>query len=275
MQSYDFDCISDIHLDFYVKVNDPEKKIRKNIKEFVKTMLPEQPKSILIIAGDLGHYNHQNKWLIEELKKYYSFILLVAGNHDYYLISSNISKKYNSNSLKRIEEMKSICNQIEGVYYLDGNIVEIDGIKYGGVGMWYDYSYSSKVFGKSKDSTYDLWKEVMNDSKLIKGMGSFYQLEFFNSEKEKLDNILDKIDVIITHVGSDWSRISHEYKFDHTTSFYYFDGEEFLNRVEDKVWIFGHTHERYDYELFGCRFINCSLGYPSERKNRKIVNIIK
>lgn len=270
---YNFDCISDIHLDFYVRVDNPEPKVRKNIKEFVKTILPETQQEVLVIAGDLGHYNHQNLWLLEELKEYYKYILLVAGNHDYYLVSSNVSSKYKSSSLNRINEMKQLCSKLSDVHYLDGDIFIHNGIRYGGVGMWYDFSYSNKVFGKSKDAIYSLWKDVMNDSRLIKGMGSFYDLDLFTEEDIKLNTIIDYSDVLITHVGCEWSRIPHEYKFDHVTSFYYFNGEDYFNKISNKVWIFGHTHKRYDYEAHGCRFINCSLGYPSEKRHNKIVNI--
>ncbi|MNP56646.1 hypothetical protein D3C76_1513890 [compost metagenome] len=37
----------------------------------------------------MGHYNKQNYRFLEKLKEYYSYIILVTGNHDYYLISKS------------------------------------------------------------------------------------------------------------------------------------------------------------------------------------------
>ncbi|WP_179212510.1 metallophosphoesterase [Brevibacillus brevis] len=84
-----FDLISDVHLDFWVKVENPLHKMVPQIKNFMKGILPDVHHKTLVTAGDLGHYNWQNKILIEELKQIYEHILIVAGNHDYYLASAN------------------------------------------------------------------------------------------------------------------------------------------------------------------------------------------
>lgn len=270
---YNFDLISDIHLDFYVDVRHPELKMRKRIKEFVNSILLEEKQKVLIIAGDLGHYNHQNIFLLEELKNFYEHIILVSGNHDYYLVSSSVKNKYKSDSMKRISEMRNNASKIENVHYLDGDIIEIDKVKYGGVGMWYDFSYGKFSFGKSQEALFNKWKEVMNDSQLIKGLDFFSDFKEADKEKEKLDLIIDDSDIVITHVGPEWSRIPHEFKYDVCTSFYYFDGRPYFDKIEDKVWVFGHAHYRNDYDMHGCRFINASLGYPSERKSKRIVNV--
>ncbi|MGG1659511.1 metallophosphoesterase family protein [Brevibacillus sp. NRS-1366] len=267
-----FDLISDIHLDFWVKVENPKHKMLPQIEDFINSILPDNPQNVLVIAGDLGHYNWQNQLLIKELKQVYEHILLVAGNHDFYLVSTNQEKQYQGKSTKRVLEMKELCKEVMNVHYLDGNIIEIDGVKFGGVGIWYDFSYGMKELGYTKEALYSKWWEVMNDSRLIKGLLD-KSFTFADEEKKKLDSIVDESDVIITHVGGDWSRVIGNYKFDSVTSFYYFDGSNHFSKLEDKVWCFGHTHQRYDYDAYGCRFVNASLGYPSEGKGRKIVQI--
>ena len=271
---YNFDLISDIHIDFYIDIRKSEEKMRKKIEEFTKSILPEKINSPLIIAGDLGHYNRQNIFFLEELKKYYENIILVNGNHDYYMVSNNVRKKYNNDSKKRAFEMKKEAEKIKGIHYLDGDIIELNGIKFGGVGMWYDFSYGKQVFGMTQESLFSQWKKVMSDYKYIKGLQFYDDFREADKEKEKLDKIIDESDVIITHVGPEWSRIPNKYKIDVDTSFYYFDGKPYFDRIENKLWLWGHTHERYDYNMYGCRFINASLGYPSEKNNRKIINVI-
>lgn len=267
-----FDLISDIHLDFWVKVDSPIHKVENRIAEFVDGLLPTNAQKVLVIAGDLGHYNWQNQLLLKQLKQMYEHILLVAGNHDYYLVSTNQEKQYLGRSMNRVIEMKEMCRELENVHYLDGDIIEIDSIKYGGVGMWYDFSYGMKELGYSKEALYSIWWDVMNDSRLIKGLLD-KSFAFADVEKKKLDSIIESSEVIISHVGGDWSRVIGNYKFDPVTSFYYFDGSKYFSSLKGKVWCYGHTHQRYDYDAYECRFVNATLGYPSEGKGRRIVQI--
>ncbi|WGV60121.1 hypothetical protein QIH01_02985 [Brevibacillus brevis] len=157
---------------------------------------------------------------------------------------------------------------LTNVHYLDGDMVEIDDITYGGVGMWYDFSYGMKELGYSEEALYSKWWDVMNDSRLIKGLLD-KSFTFADEEKKKLEAIIDSSDVIITHVGGDWS---NAYR-DLVSSFYYFDGSPYFSKLSGKVWCFGHTHQRSDYVAHGCRFVNAALGYPGEGKRRSAVHI--
>ncbi|MFE6074197.1 metallophosphoesterase [Paenibacillus sp. NPDC057886] len=62
---------------------------------------------MLVITGDLGHRNKQNYALLCALKRYYTHILLVAGNHDYYLVNSKERYKLQT-SINRWVEMKAL-----------------------------------------------------------------------------------------------------------------------------------------------------------------------
>ena len=54
---------------------------------------------------------------------------------------------------------------------------------------------------------YEIWQATMNDGIYIKRLGSFYLLDYYIEQKEKLSSILGKSDVIVTHVGPDWSQV--------------------------------------------------------------------
>lgn len=266
---YNFDLISDIHLDFYLKPNESDIKLNVKMDSFIRRILPENQQKVLIIAGDLGHYERQNKLFLEKMKQFYEHIILVSGNHDYYLVSNSIKKRYNKRSVNRIKEMKKISSEIKNVHYLDGEIIEIDGVKYGGTGMWYDFSYGQKELETNKEEIYTLWWNIMNDNQYIYPMNIEISLEMFENEKNKLNAIIEKSDVVVTHVSPIWNNLLR----DLTTSFYSFDGSEFFNKISQKVWVYGHIHERSDFENYNCRFVNASFGYPEESKNRKIENI--
>lgn len=267
-----FDAISDIHLDFWAKWESNMLKNEKALDNFIEKLLPENKNELLIIAGDLGHTNKQNKIFLEKLSKEYKKILLVPGNHDYYMVSRNISGKFNNNSIKRWENMKELINEIDNVIVLEGDIYEYQGIKFGGCGMWYDFTFSQKVWGHSYEMIKSQWKSVSNDSVLIKGL-PFRTLEMFEKEKNKFESIIDDSDILITHVPPDFKQ-PPKYAMEQSNSFYYFNGDPYIDKIENKLWLFGHTHERYEYEAYGCKMMCVPLGYKGEfKEDRKIINI--
>lgn len=268
-----FDYINDIHLDFWVNIDPNKDKHVKKIAEFTRSIVPNFPSNTLVIGGDLGHYNHQNVLFLKELRKFYKDIVLVFGNHDFYLLSNNSKKKYKNNSLNRSKEMMEITSDIQGIHYLDGDTIDINGTRFGGVGMWYDFSFELNNRSGDFDTAFDLWSSLSNDYKMIKGFPKL-TLDMFNSEKEKLDKIINESDVIITHVGPDVSLSPYFNEMELYNSFYFFDGSDYFNSIANKMWCFGHIHYDLDTIKYQCRFINHALGYPDESPKKKIKTIL-
>jgi len=278
------DFISDIHADFWIKEKDISKlKFGIQLQDFIKNVLMPADKDyelgeVLIIAGDLGHYNKQTKALLKELKKIYDNILVVFGNHDLYLVSNGQISKYDSKSENRLVELKEICEEL-GVHYLDGDVVEINGVKFGGTGSWYNLEVSSDI---------ERWKKVMNDSRKIysgfapKPYGNYYNgtlydqpslnwktQDFWHKEKAKLLEVAkEKCDVFITHIAlnepTKEEGMHDEYLNDPNNVFYYTDNIELLKMSECKIHIHGHTHQELDYIKEGIRILCNPLGYPSD-----------
>lgn len=263
-----FDLISDIHLDFWIRGMGIS-----GIDPFVKSLLPQEISNVLVIAGDLGHSNDQNYHLLKALKNYYAHILVIAGNHDYYLVNSKERYKHHT-SIKRWTQMKELMSSLENVIALEGNRCEIDGVRFGGTGMWYDFSYGIQVLGRSLSFMLEHWASRMNDINYMTGLPR-RTLDMFWEEKKKLDQIIHDSDVIITHVSPDWSHIDERYRIDPVSGFYYFDGSQYMEQIEGKIWCTGHVHLSHSYMHQGCWFINNALGYPDEnnRPQGKIVNI--
>ncbi len=274
---------SDIHIDFWVDIKNTENKQIKQITELVETCLPETSSDTILIAGDIGHYNRQNELLFKVLRKYYKHVLWVFGNHDLYMISNNISKKFKHNSWNRLNDMIERSNNIEGVYYLDGNIIEINGVKYSGYGMWYDGSYALNHFAMSYEKQLDYWLTYMNDANLIKDPNTFNNLidwKLLSSEAKTLaKQSISECDVFMSHVGPDSSRVNTKYH-EVGTGFYYFDGTELLENMSSKqLWVYGHTHDKafFNNSISGSTMICNPLGYPltnnglAEAKKRKFL----
>jgi predicted MPP superfamily phosphohydrolase len=261
-----FDLISDIHLDFWVKPSWNFMKMRKEMATLIHLILPEKISDVLVIAGDLGHINKQNILLLKKLQEFYKHIIIVPGNHDYYLQTKSIQYKYGYNSTKRWYEMKRHARKLPSVHALEGDMVEINGVTYGGCGMWCDYQYGIQILNVHYNKIVEYWKGRSNDAVFLKGLPRLAK-DMYYEEKKKLNKIIHNSDVIITHYSPDWSHAPQERRLDLTLSFYYFDGTPFFPMIQNKIWCFGHLHRRMDYLKHNCRFVNASLGYPRENEH--------
>lgn len=258
---------SDIHIDFWIGINCSPKKQQKQMRILIEKLLPEEKSDTLIIAGDIGHYNHQNILLFGVLREYFKNIIWVHGNHDFYMVSSSIKKNFHCDSYARLQDMITLSEKIDGIHYLNGNIVEIEGTKFGGCGMWYNYDYAQQVWHMPHDKCVQRWNEFLNDANLIRvlwnySIGQINNEVYFNEQFELLKKVYLQSDVIVTHVNPDWEHLKSNWKMPDST-FYVFDGREMLKELDNtKMWIFGHTHDRYFYSHpSGCTMICNPLDY--------------
>lgn len=272
-----FDFVSDLHLDFYAYGHVPQGKQKKALIKYINGLLPEECSDVIVIAGDISHYNVQYIWLFNELKNHYNHVLFTTGNHDRYLINPSQCKKYDFDSNKRIEEIKEIADRIKGVHYLDGTTVEIDGVVYGGFPGWHDGYYCRENGMIDEDKINELYFSRMMDGRCIKGLTVYDQ--YFEEEYNKLLKIVDDTRVMVSHYGPVVPpNMPLKYQV-LTSGFYYFDGREVLDKddpycTNPDVWVFGHTHDQYNFWYNKTNLITNPIGYPHENWNSKIKTYI-
>jgi len=268
------DYLSDLHIDFYFPKN--KKILDEDIKALYHPIITKGNREIgnvLIIAGDIGHYNYQNITILKYLKEnYYKHILCVLGNHDYYLLGKGTLNRYN-NSFERVEEMRELINNEEGMYCLDGDVVNITGINFAGCDSWYNYGYVKRYFSSSiysKDKINSLWSQYLNDEKNIYGIDDFD--EIWNTEISKIESIYESCDVMVTHVNPSTNNdnIPIQYRNSITNTFFTFEGGKYLKEGNMRYWIFGHTHEQIEYFEHNVKCLCNPFGYPKELSNIRI-----
>jgi len=283
------DYTSDCHLDFWISELNPGTKLDNKIASYC-TSTGMHGADVLIIAGDLGHYFVQDSTFLLHVKTLYKHVFVVTGNHDMYLVSNKIREKYKFNSHNRVNEMKEFCKNND-IHYLEGNTVEIEGVTFGGTGMSWDISYllrDEKPLTEFNEYDQVMWRREairlfdrdLNDSRLIyegkpyldynnpyayhsRIKPPFDALTYFESEMNKLKSI-KHADVIISHYGPVVpDSLPDKHKND-TTTFYYFDGSKEIERISPKFWIFGHTHDKFNFKANKTNFVSNPIGYPGE-----------
>lgn len=272
---------SDLHVDFWInELNFLNPRFKNLVDSYIENILRPPEADILIIAGDIGHYNKQNIEVLNKLGEYYKNIVVTFGNHDLYMISKTIQSNYDYNSFNRLSEFKQMCTE-NGIHFLDGDNIVIDGVRIAGGGMWYDI-----------DGDISGWKSSTNDAVYImehKPLSNEYQgmygalipnhntgfdcEKFYKNEVKKLENI-SECDVFVSHVIPvklppsllpKSNRLNNRYRM-----MYESDNLELLKKIKAKYCIFGHSHTLYNNTYENINFLSSCIGYKSEKLNHKI-----
>jgi Icc-related predicted phosphoesterase len=189
------------------------------------------------------------------------------GNNEFHLKTLKHAINYHYSSDKKIHELIDMAKELEkdGIYLLNGDVVEYKGIKFGGAMGWYDGSYAKKL-----DSSFDdkfiqkRWEETNNDYKFILNLKTYRVM--FLTEIIKLYKIIDQVDVMISHINpiSEPIAFPSKYKESEDNAYFCFDGGKIIEKTTAKYWIYGHNHESWNYNLFNTKFLSNPLGYPME-----------
>lgn len=240
----EIDYLSDLHTDFWAKHNSNEKKWKRQTNLFLNKLIPEQIGEVVVVAGDISHYNLQSFWVLEYLSQHYKQVFFVLGNHDYYLISEHQCKKYNHNSINRVNELIEMITDLSNVVLLqEYEPYDYNGTLFAGATNW----YSLKEPGEQL-----FFNTVSNDSAAIIGLDIALEHE---KEMAAYRN-LKEVDVLVTHVPV--IRLETHKKYNSTYCY--------LNELLPKAahHIFGHCHEQDVKEKAGMHFYINALGYINE-----------
>ena len=255
--------ISDLHLEFYPNDTAVEQVI-KNIKQG-SANLPEA--DVLVLAGDIGDPVEKSDVyfrLLQEFKRTYKNVVLVAGNHEHYSI-----KNYDRSST--YDCLKKICNDT-GVIFLEKNSVIIQRVKFIGTTLW-SMACASTVFSLGDFGR--VYNDVTQYNEEFKQCYKWLEKELsqpVGRPEEPTD--YDEC-VIVTHHLPSYHLCHERFKNckDLNTAFYT-DILEQLPMSRVKYWFCGHTHEFMVKKLKGkdgeVIVIVNPMGYPKEPRKTKM-----
>lgn len=267
------DIISDLHLDSWFGYKTiPNKEM---VIGFWRTLKPKG--DYLIVAGDIGHNILQNVSVLKILKEvYYKEIIITLGNHDLFLVGFNLLETAQTKAKKS----KKLYRQ-NGIIVLDSDVVELEGIKFGGAMGWYNNAYVVKnkenLLGLQHIHHFENVDTFMNhvwqQHPDCKGTQLQCFDELYQEEYIKLEAVHQACDVMVSHYNPSTKMEFQTKGFerDETTAFFCFDGEALAIKTTAKVWIYGHTHEHKMYIWHNKKFVTSALGYKSEHYKGKIV----
>jgi Icc-related predicted phosphoesterase len=138
---------------------------------------------------------------------------------------------------------------------IGGNHKTINGQRYVGGTMWFRDDSHNKQFSK-----------YLSDFSQIK---KFVPWVYEQNERE-VKNLRANVcntDIVITHHMPTYKAVHPIYVGDSLNRFFVCDVEDIITAAQPKLWVFGHTHHPFDFNIGQTRLYCNPLGYPSEGTN--------
>lgn len=243
-----FAIVSDLHLDFA----DLPEAFYGN---------PDNA-DVLVLAGDTVESRRVHKFehVFARLSQEYSQVLVINGNHEYYM----------NNFLRSQRQMEDVCAKFQNVTYLDDSVVDLGDVVVVGSTLWTDYNKNDPLTIQSAVNYMNDYKAIRLESKQYGRMRpSDCQLAHQFSRRyiaSVAQQHADKKVVVVTHHAPTFKSIDPRFAGDTQLNGCYASdlSDLMLDNTSIKLWMHGHTHHRVDYEVGQCRVVCNPRGYPGE-----------
>ncbi len=214
-------------------------------------------RDVLVLAGDICTGVGALTFIRRELDA--SPVIYVPGNHEYYSERPRDSID---------ADWRAIAAEHPGLHYLTGAGVEIDGVRFFGV-PWYSDLWGTTDpwdLATTHNGISDFWSP-------FNGGGEWTISRHINHHLAQTDLLsaqAGQVDVVITHWPPTKEAIHPIFDGDKLNPYFINDREDLVRAVGAKLWISGHTHEAYDYQIGATRCIGNPTGYSGEHRQSRL-----
>ncbi|MGB6106115.1 MAG: metallophosphoesterase [Pusillimonas sp.] len=217
--------------------------------------LPTAEADIVILAGDIS----RPKEAIEWASGFKQPVLYVPGNHEF----------YGCGIKETIARLKHYA-QGTHIRILDNDEVVLHGIRFIGSTLWTDFNLDGpgipreRAIAEALEFNYD-FSRIKSD--LTPGATlSPTELEaIFNRNRAWLQRCLDQpfkgMTVVITHHAPSPKSIHPRFESSAINTCFVSNSEDLISSDRAILWIHGHTHDSFDYEVNGTRIVCNPRGY--------------
>ena len=214
---------------------------------------PVPDRDVLVLAGDLGNDQEGRDFVLRELAV--SPVIFVPGNHEYCTHRPRAAVD---------ADWQALAAEHTGLHYLIAEGVTLDGVRFWGA-PWY-----SDLWGASPEEnpwfSRDVHWGIMDFWESHNGGGEWTLSRHIGHHLAQSDLLAmqaGRVDVVITHWPPTKEAIHPQYP-ERMNPYYINDREDLVRAVGARLWISGHTHEAYDYEVGTTRCIGNPSGFHGE-----------
>ncbi|WP_230660133.1 metallophosphoesterase [Psychrobacter sp. I-STPA10] len=247
--------LSDLHIDSYVRRNQPIGEI------------PATEADIIIVAGDTANGECGMSWLHQQAQRLQKPIFTVAGNHEYFdqdILDFDETLQQWDNFVDTPQ-----CEDMRGVKLLQCSSVDIADIRILGCTLWTDYQY------QATEDTIPSALHFMRDYKQISAGNEMFSpaisTQIHAKHRQWLLQSLQQAHtqgrecVVVTHHSVSPLSVSQKYAQLPSNAAFVSDLSAWMYADwAPKLWVHGHTHEAFDYQLGNTRVVVNPRAYPGE-----------
>ncbi|MEO8122307.1 MAG: metallophosphoesterase [Rhodoferax sp.] len=233
---------SDLHLEFLQGLFPGERLIS-----------PAIDADILLLAGDIANGTQA----IQLFKDWPVPVLYVAGNHEFY-----------GAEMEQVRSDLRMAAAGTSINFLDNETADFGGVRFLGTTLWTDYRLE---LNRTQRQLMENAELRLNDHYKIRcGEGKFtaqkalaeHELSRVWLEQE-LAKQYDGKTVVISHHGPHPLSVHPRYIGEPLNAAFVSNLSKLL--PETDLWIHGHVHDSFDYNVLGCRVIANPAGYSRNR----------
>lgn len=248
--------LSDLHLEFGVPFE-----------------APHNDADVIVLAGDIHSHTHGLTWAASQPAFAGKVVLYVPGNHEFY------GAEYVGLRRELYRTARVLREAGHKIHLLDCNAIEIGRVRFLGTVLWTDY----KLFGEA--SKWQCMREArqINDHHLISYVAGRSQLDNYSLGSslflpehaarfhararawltEQLSQPFAGKTVVITHHSPSRKSVAARFDADILSAAFASSLDDLV--VQADLWVHGHMHDCFDYEIGDCRVVCNPHGYPGER----------
>ncbi len=240
--------ISDLHFEWL-----SNKEVYNEIRKITSHQSTSEKVNFLVIAGDLCNYRNI-WWILNEFAKYYEHVFYVNGNHELYGSHIDIVREQKT----RKDDHKISDN----VHWLDNGKILLRNLGYDshleilGCTLWFP-----DLPGNLEKS------RIWSDFKSILNFRDYVYKENEISQKFLCENVSEN-SIVVTHYLPTYQSVHKKYEGNPFNVFFVCDLSNLIKEKKPKLWLFGHTHEKFDYILGNTRLISNPKAYPGENTEK-------
>ena len=231
--------LSDLHFEFHADEG----------VSFVSALDPRGI-DVLVLAGDIAVGAALGPALDRLCHRYATAsVVFVHGNHELY-----------GHSRPQLQAITaSACARNPNLRWLDGDVVDLCGLRFVGAPMWFRHPGPAEVM-----------KWAMNDFARIVDFESWVYQENARA-LEFLEREVRAGDVVVTHYLPSAVSIAPQFAGDPLNAFFLCDVEPLIRARRPRLWIHGHTHASVDAVVGDTRILCNPFGYAGHELNRAFV----
>lgn len=255
-------------------------------RDAIKLVKPDRyPQAdVCVLAGDVTDSMHLAVNWVGKVIRPRMPVVWVPGNHEFYDTSIEGGRK----------NARLIANA-QGVTFLDNSVAVIDGVRFLGGTLWTDFAIDAPASGDEREAAI---KSAMWAAK--KGLADYVNIylqtpkgdgviprhirpvdlaQLHQETRAFIDDTLavphDGKTVVVSHHAPHRKSIHPKFEGDATNAAFVSDLSDVIERRQPDLWVHGHVHQPFDYQLGKTRIICNPRGYAIENEAFEFGKVIE